>query len=86
MATKVKKAVTVKAEPNARRGPLAHSGNGYAPALAFIATLKGKARSYAEAQFRFITRGGNAPVAECTPEQAKGVQQSLFDLFATEAP
>lgn len=86
MAVRTKKAAAPVKDAKGRRGPLAHSGNGYEPAHAFLTTLRGTERQYGNALLAYIVRGGTRPEPTCSPERGRVVQETLFNLFATEDP
>lgn len=81
------KATKVAPKPvKARRGPLAHSGNQYRPAVDFVASLKGKERAYAAARVEYITHLVIAakPASPLSPERTREIDRALLDLFSNE--
>lgn len=84
MAAQLRKVVPTPV--SGRRGPLAHSGNGFKPVCHFIATLKGREKAYAQAAFNYAIRTHTTTKPECTlPEdRARLIHATLFNFFSTE--
>ena len=86
MAVRTKKVAPKDVKP--RRGPLAHSGNGFQPALDFIATLRGREKTYVMALVDYIMhiRVTTRPPCPLSPERDRAINDVMDNLFSAEEP